>query len=941
MGLVDATLDKTIARGLVWLIALLIASAAQAAPSQPLAVQPGESVTRLTGDRLLVSGAVKPSGEPSGELYLVEEGTGIRKTLPFNLSTPRTDHTATVLADGRIAFIGGIGPKRALAQTVEVVDLDSMTSAVLPLRIEPRRAHSATLMLDGRVVLLGGAGAALPNVSAALVDVDAGSVRAATASEPVRLRNHRATTLPSGDIVLSAGEPASAAADAPPAYLVSPALAVAPLSAQQAAARLAIAQPGTTVRVVEVLGEPRRSARGETLVVAARFDGPALPTTASRVLLEPNAGASAAFRIVSAEEGRLLFVWSSTRDALSGTLVLNGFLTAAGKVLPDIRIELPRVAAAAAELPTSGAAPLAPTPAISQLPSTFSAQPPASEPGAATRVTEVFDLSVKLNKLTMLPLAFELNEGQFAGGVRAGVRGVTYELQLEDNDLVLRLPSPSPAARAAGRRFRTLADQHRVAVSKASQARVAEAATAQGGSAARSKTKATDKQEVAQLGVELERAEQELIRQALRPTIHEVRISPLGGRAKPQLIAEEKSKTVTNVVAEGGRVRHAGIPNYSRLRYREVYPGIDKVIYGNHGEVEFDWVVAPGVDPRTIVQRVTGTLGLTIESNGDLTIRTAGEAVTLRKPSAYQAIGDERRSIAVAYQLRSATDFGFVVGDYDPSRQLVIDPVVEYATYVTPSRPALGLYPNPFSESVGVDFSSYRMVRLASAADGSLFMLVQLLDPIPFNNSIGSEPGGSYRPFPGSALLKLNPSGSDIEYVTYLPGIWASNIIVDEQDRPIISASGDYFTGSPASFLARLNPQGSDFEWFRSFDFLSFRSTADLKRGPDGDLYVLGVRSLAPIPEPFSRLDGVDGLEYACVLQRLSPDSSSVRYTSLLPACVEPRVLVHADSRLSVVYEPRTDWGYYPPPGLPSPPDYLGAPLPGNFWYRRAGLGTR
>lgn len=947
MGLIDAFFAKSTARRLAWLVALLLASAGQAAPSQPLALQPGESVTRLAGDRLLLSGAVTASGEPSGELYLVEETTGVRKALPVKLSTPRTDHTATVLADGRVAFIGGIGPKRALAQTVEVVDLDSMTSAVLPLRMEPRRAHSATLKLDGRVVLLGGAGAALPNVAAALVDVDEGSVRTGMAPEPVRLKNHRATTLPSGDIVLSAGEPTSATADAPPAYLVSPALAISPLSAQQAAARLAIAQPGTTVGVVEVLGEPRRSARGESLVIAARFDGPALPTTASRVFLDPSAGASATFRIVSAEGGRLLFVWSPTRDALAGTLVLNGFLNAAGAVLPDIRIELPRAGAASAEVPASSAPQLASKPTVSQPPRPLPPQSPATEPGTTTRVTELLDLSAKLSKLTLLPLAFEMNEGQFSGGVRAGVRGVTYELQFADNDFVLRLPSPSPAAREAGKRFKALADQHRLAVSRATQAGGANASALPDGLARPSKAKSAVAQEAARLGVEVARAEEEFVRRALRPTIHEVRISPVGGSPKPQLVPEERSRTVTNILAQGGRVRHAGIPNYGRLRYRDVYPGIDKVVYGRQGEVEFDWVVAPGVDPRTIVQRVSGTLGLTVESNGDMKIRTAGEAVTLRKPSAYQVIGNERRAVAVAYQLRSSSEFGFVLGDYDPSRELVIDPVVEYATFVTPSRPAVGLYANPASEMVGIDYSSYRMLRMASASDGSLFMLVQLLDPIPYQNLIGTDVSNAS----GSALIKLNPSGTEIEYVTYLPQFWAARIAVDGQDRPIIAANDRLFRvsgeppGTAVSFVARFNTAGDDFEWYRQMPHVDLGNTTDLKIGPDGDLYVLGIRDLdygpqtgiihRPIPEPFSRLDGVTGLEYACVLQRLSSDASVVKYTAALPSCMAPSVLVHSDSRVSVVYEPRTNTTS----DAPAPPDYLASPLPANFFPQRAGLG--
>ena len=51
---------------------------------------------------------------------------------------------------------------------------------------------------------------------------------------------------------------------------------------------------------------------------------------------------------------------------------------------------------------------------------------------------------------------------------------------------------------------------------------------------------------------------------------------------------------------------HTGIPNYSRVRYRAVYPGIDVVYYGNPSRLEYDFVLQPGADPRAIRLKFRG-----------------------------------------------------------------------------------------------------------------------------------------------------------------------------------------------------------------------------------------------------------------------------------------------------------------------------------------------
>jgi len=119
------------------------------------------------------------------------------------------------------------------------------------------------------------------------------------------------------------------------------------------------------------------------------------------------------------------------------------------------------------------------------------------------------------------------------------------------------------------------------------------------------------------------------------------------------------------------------------VRSRGVYPGIDVVYYGNRGELEYDFVVAPGADPRAVQFKVNGAGSLRLTPEGDLAIETDGQRILQKKPLVYQESpdGSGRREVAGRYTLLAGHKVGLRVGRYDPTRPLVIDPAVEYCTY--------------------------------------------------------------------------------------------------------------------------------------------------------------------------------------------------------------------------------------------------------------------
>jgi hypothetical protein len=126
------------------------------------------------------------------------------------------------------------------------------------------------------------------------------------------------------------------------------------------------------------------------------------------------------------------------------------------------------------------------------------------------------------------------------------------------------------------------------------------------------------------------------------------------------------------------------VPNYSRVKYKSIYPGVDLVYYGNQGQLESDFIVAAGADIRAIQLGIEGAKRLRINRNGDLEIKMHEGEVVLGKPVVYQSSegGTEKHIVAGRYTVNGKQEVGFAVGSYDKTEPLIIDPVLRYSTYL-------------------------------------------------------------------------------------------------------------------------------------------------------------------------------------------------------------------------------------------------------------------
>jgi photosystem II stability/assembly factor-like uncharacterized protein len=145
-----------------------------------------------------------------------------------------------------------------------------------------------------------------------------------------------------------------------------------------------------------------------------------------------------------------------------------------------------------------------------------------------------------------------------------------------------------------------------------------------------------------------------------------------------------------------------GIATYAKVKYREIYPGIDLVYYGNQRQLEYDLVVAPGADPRVIRMAFDGVGPLRVDKGGGMALPTAGGELRQRAPVVYQESAAGRKSVAGRFVITGEREVGFEVGPYDRSRPLVIDPVLAYSTYLGGS---FGEYPGGIAvDAVGAAY---------------------------------------------------------------------------------------------------------------------------------------------------------------------------------------------------------------------------------------------
>src|SRR5579871_4131203 len=124
------------------------------------------------------------------------------------------------------------------------------------------------------------------------------------------------------------------------------------------------------------------------------------------------------------------------------------------------------------------------------------------------------------------------------------------------------------------------------------------------------------------------------------------------------------------------------VPTFARFRRLHIYPGIDAVFYGSHGELEYDLIAAPGADASKIVLEFTGAHNLRLNDHGEIALETAGGTLIQQLPSVYQDAPRGRIQLHTRYRVINASAVALIVPSYDHRLPLTIDPALVYSAQI-------------------------------------------------------------------------------------------------------------------------------------------------------------------------------------------------------------------------------------------------------------------
>ncbi|HYP06348.1 MAG TPA: SBBP repeat-containing protein [Bryobacteraceae bacterium] len=160
-----------------------------------------------------------------------------------------------------------------------------------------------------------------------------------------------------------------------------------------------------------------------------------------------------------------------------------------------------------------------------------------------------------------------------------------------------------------------------------------------------------------------------------------IRMKLIGAKASEGNGLDPLPSTSSYFVGTNAAEWRSGVPHYGCVRYSDVYKGVDVVYYSSERQLEYDFIVAPGADPSKIQLAYEGAESIRVDKDGALILNVNGRTVRQLRPKVYQKDNGRRREIAASYRLLAGNRVKFTLGDYDRSRELVIDPVVQYSTY--------------------------------------------------------------------------------------------------------------------------------------------------------------------------------------------------------------------------------------------------------------------
>ncbi|MBS1876654.1 MAG: SBBP repeat-containing protein [Acidobacteria bacterium] len=399
----------------------------------------------------------------------------------------------------------------------------------------------------------------------------------------------------------------------------------------------------------------------------------------------------------------------------------------------------------------------------------------------------------------------------------------------------------------------------------------------------------------------------------------------------------------SNYIGYDPKARIADVPRFAEVWYADLYPGVDLRLYGNERNLEYDLIVAPGSSAAGIVLGISGQ-GARITPEGDLAIEGAESPFLLRKPVAWQEIRGNRQSVAAVYRGLGHGRFTFEIGSYDASRPLIIDPIMAYSSVFGGSQTdnSWGIAVDASGNIYITGYTSWAPwtalstpapTELASAFTGSAIFIIKL-DPSgqtvlyqTFITAFDTDPGGIAVDASGNTYvagtasiwhalpstpgafqsgssnqvtyvgfaLKLNASGSDLVYLTYLGGSsgWDSvyGMALDSSGRMWVTGGtrssdfpvtpGSYRTTS-SGITAFVSAVAADGKSLAYSTFIGAGEGRAIALDPSGNVVIAGVTEDSAFPVTAGAPQGSKEFGSDCFVAKLTPTLSALQFSTFM-----------------------------------------------------------
>jgi len=357
-----------------------------------------------------------------------------------------------------------------------------------------------------------------------------------------------------------------------------------------------------------------------------------------------------------------------------------------------------------------------------------------------------------------------------------------------------------------------------------------------------------------------------------------LRLQGANSNAKPVGVDELRERRNYFIGNDPGKWR-TDVPTFRAVRYDEVYPGISLTYYGNQQQLEYDFTIRSGADPRCVRMSFGPAAQPQVSASGELILRTREGEVRQQKPIIYQEVDGRRQLIEGRYVLIGKRQVGFEIGSYDRTSTLVIDPTLVYSTYLGGGGDDLG-------SSIALDNNNN--VYIAGTTSSLNF---PLQDP-----AVGANAG-----LADIFVTKIDASGGSIVYSTYVGGSGldrGDGIAVDNNGNAYVvgrvdSSSIDFPT-TPGSFASsyrggdfdgvvfKLNGQGNALVYSAFLGGEENDSAEGVAVDAAGNAYVTGGTKSVGFPTTGNAYQGSRGGDTDAFLTKINAAGSSLLYSTYL-----------------------------------------------------------